>query len=116
MRDEKRWVREVTAASAVLLLTLAGCTQNDEVPPPSGPSSPPRPFTVMTTDRIATADPAAVTDQGSMMLVTNAFQRLITAGPGESEVAPGIWAFKPDLARDCSFPSGPPSCAPSTTT
>jgi peptide/nickel transport system substrate-binding protein len=95
----------LAAALAVVLLAASGCTGGDEAPPPPAPSSTPRPFTVMTTDRITTADPAAVTDQGSAILVGNVFQRLIMSDPGESEVAPGVWAYKPDLARECSFTS-----------
>jgi peptide/nickel transport system substrate-binding protein len=89
-----------------MLLVATGCTQKSEAPSPSpGSTSTPRPFTVMTTDRITTADPAAATDQGSMILVQNVFQRLIMSRPGVSEVAPGIWAYKPDLAQECSYTS-----------
>lgn len=97
----------VGAALGALVLLVAGCT-GDPAPAPSptpGGSATPRPFTVMTTDRIVTADPAAVTDQGSMILVLNVFQRLLSSDPGEAEVAPGVYAFKPDLARDCEFSS-----------
>ncbi len=94
------------AALVALLLTANGCTKKGEEPSTSpGSSSTPRPFTVMTTDRIVTADPAAVTDQGSMILVQNVFQRLIMSPPGVSEVAPGVWAYKPDLARECTYTS-----------
>lgn len=97
----------VVAALIMLLLTVTGCTEKkSEAPSPSpGSSRTPRPFTVMTTDRITTADPAGVTDQGSMILVENVFQRLIMSRPGVSELAPGVWAYKPDLARECSFTS-----------
>ncbi|SDS46764.1 peptide/nickel transport system substrate-binding protein [Microlunatus soli] len=40
-----------------------------------------------------------------MILVENVFQRLTTSLPGQSQVAPGVWAYKPDLAQECSFPS-----------
>lgn len=50
----------------------------------------------MSTDPIRVADPAAVTDAGSAVLALNAFQRLMSADPGES-------APKPDAARDCLF-------------
>lgn len=103
MGDGRIGVRLVVAASVVLMLATGGCTAKGGAPQPGPSSSTPRPFTVMTTDRIITADPAAVTDQGSMILVQNVFQRLTMASPGESEAAPGIPAFKPDLARECSF-------------
>jgi peptide/nickel transport system substrate-binding protein len=106
MRDGRLGARVVVAALVLLLLVATGCTKKGGAPSPSpGSSSTPRPFTVMTTDRITTADPAAVTDQGSMIMVQNVFQRLVTSPPGVSEVAPGIWAYKPDLAQDCSFTS-----------
>lgn len=52
----------------------------------------------MTTDKIRTADPAAVTRTGSTMLVRNVFQRLLTAPPGKA-------TLKPDAAQDCRFKS-----------
>src|SRR3712207_7726731 len=106
MGDGRTAARLVVSVLVLLLLIASGCTRNDVVPSPSpGSSSTPRPFTVMTTDRITVADPVAVTDQGSMILVQNVFQRLIMSRPGVSEVAPGVWAYKPDLAQDCSFTS-----------
>ena len=53
--------RSVGCVTAVLLaaLALAGCTQNADTPTPSpGASTAVRPFTIMTTDKIRTADPA----------------------------------------------------------
>ncbi len=91
--------RSVRFVTAVLLaaLVLAGCSQNADTPTPSpGASTAVRPFTIMTTDKIRTADPAEVTEQGSMILVENVFQRLMTSDPG------GTFT-KPDLARDCQF-------------
>jgi len=61
---------------------------------PSG--TPPRPFTVMSTDQVRVTDPAAITDAGSAVVSLNVFQRLMTADPGES-------VLKPDAARDCLF-------------
>lgn len=82
-----------------LLLIITGCTgRPDPTPTPSGSPSPPRKFTVMTTDSIKTADPAAVADTGSTMLTQNVFQRLMTADPTER-------VLKPDAARDCLFES-----------
>ena len=83
----------------VALAALIGCTRGVPDPPGTSPSpSPARPFTVMTTDKIITADPAAVADQGSQMLTLNVFQRLMTADPGAD-------VLKPDAARDCIFES-----------
>ena len=98
--------RRAAGGVAALLMVGTGCTNTDLSPFPPEPSisaSAPRPFTVVTTDRIETTDPAAATDQGSMIVVTNVFQRLLSSPPGESEVAPGVVAYKPDLARDCSY-------------
>lgn len=97
--------RRAATGVAVLLLLGTGCTATEPPPPPVSSISPsaPRPFTVVTTDRVETTDPAAVTEQGSMIVVTNVFQRLLSSFPGQSEVAPGVVAYKPDLARDCSY-------------
>jgi peptide/nickel transport system substrate-binding protein len=84
------------AASALL---LGGCSLADPKPEPTpSGSATPRPFTVMSTDVVRVADPAAMTDSSSAMLAINAFQRLMTADPGVS-------ALKPDAARDCIFTS-----------
>src|SRR5918997_3461158 len=91
--------RLVTAALVVIALgALAGCrTPGDEPSPtPSTPGATPRPFTVLTTDPIRVADPAAITDASSAVLAHNVFQRLMTAEPGQS-------VLKPDAARDCLF-------------
>lgn len=93
-------------AVLIWVLFTAACGGGGVVPSPS-----PRAgatahlFTVMTTDRILTADPAAAVDQGSMILVENVFQRLTMSAPGQSELAPGVWALKPDLAQECLFTS-----------
>jgi len=42
------------------------------------------------------ADPAAITDPGSVVLSLNVFQRLMTAEPGQA-------LLKPDAAKDCLF-------------
>lgn len=87
-----------TVAGALSLL-LAACTLTDSPPDPTTTQSAPptdRPITVVSTDPIRVADPAAVTDTGSSVLSLNVFQRLMSAEPGES-------ALKPDAARDCLF-------------
>lgn len=81
------------AAAAVL---LAGCGLTGRPDPAPSDSPAPRPFTVMSTDRVRVTDPAAMTDASSAMLALNVFQRLMTAAPGES-------VLKPDAARDCIF-------------
>ena len=85
---------------AILLLLGAGCDSPGTAPTPlpSPSTNAPRPFTVMSTDKITTTDPAAVTDQASMILSLNVFQRLMTADPGDP-------ALRPDAARDCLFTS-----------
>jgi len=85
--------------AAVLLVTaLLGCRTpgQEPSPAPTTPGATPRPFTVLTTDPIRVADPAAITDASSAVLALNVFQRLMTADPGDS-------VLKPDAARDCLF-------------
>lgn len=96
----RRAALALTVITPVLMI-VAGCTSSSPAPSPtpSAPSTPPRPFTIMTTDKIRTADPAEATEQGSMILIDNVFQRLLSSDPGGS-------ALKPDLARDCQF-TGP---------
>ena len=96
-----RWPDRRRFAGALLLVAvfaLAGCRTpgNTPSPTPSTPSATPRPFTVLTTDPIRVADPAAMTDASSSVLAYNVFQRLMTADPGELRP-------KPDAARDCLF-------------
>ncbi len=86
------------AAGGLAALTLAGCHTGGSPGPSTSPGSTPRPFTVMSTDRIRETDPAAITDTASTVLSLNVFQRLMTADPGES-------VLKPDAARDCLFTS-----------
>ncbi len=86
-------------AVLVSALLLAGCSFGGDAPTPA-PSGTVRPFTVMSTDQVRVTDPAAVTDNASAMLSTNAFQRLMSAEPGQS-------APKPDAARDCGFIASP---------
>jgi peptide/nickel transport system substrate-binding protein len=90
-------VRRLGAGVVALALLLTGCglTGDSPDPTPSG-SATPRPFTVMSTDQVRVTDPAAMRDSASAMLALNAFQRLMTAEPGQS-------VLKPDAARDCIF-------------
>jgi peptide/nickel transport system substrate-binding protein len=88
----------VLAGAAVLLLLGACRTPGEQPVPTPRPSPTPRPFTVMSTDQIRVADPAAITEAASTVLSLNVFQRLMTADPGGS-------VLKPDAARDCLFTS-----------
>lgn len=90
--------RAVVGLLLVAVLALASCRTSgpEPSPTPSTPGSTPRPFTVLTTDPIRVADPAAITDAASAVLAHNIFQRLMTAEPGQS-------ALKPDAAQDCKF-------------
>lgn len=80
----------------LLLLPLTACTSGDPAPQPAPTQTPPAvsPLTVLSTDPIRQADPAAITDPGSMVLSLNVFQRLMTTDPGQ-------WQTKPDAAKDC---------------
>lgn len=96
MRGIERFRR--TAALVVAVLALTACDTPIPPTPTPTPAATPRPFTVMSTMRILTTDPAAMTDQGSTTIAVNVFQRLMTAGPGQS-------AINGDAARDCLFTS-----------
>jgi peptide/nickel transport system substrate-binding protein len=86
------------AAVAALATGLSACdSQPAPAPVPSSPGATPRPFTVMSTDRVTVTDPAAATDQASTMFALNVFQRLMTSAPGDGTRP------KPDAARDCGF-------------
>ena len=56
-------------------------------PSQSTPTAPP--LTVLSTDAIRVADPAAITDPGSVVLSLNVFQRLMTAEPGQARPEAG---------------------------
>ena len=90
--------RVAGALLVVALLALGGCRTpgNTPSPTPSASGATPRPFTVLTTDPVRVADPAAITDPSSAVLAHNVFQRLMTTDPGQS-------ALKPDAAEDCRF-------------
>ena len=98
-REQRQKGARRLLAGAVVLLLLCACRVPGEPPAPTPTaSSTPRPFTVMSTDRIRVTDPAAITDAASTVLALNVFQRLMTADPGDS-------VLKPDAARDCLFTS-----------
>jgi len=100
--DRLTAILRALGAITLVGLVLAGCQLGSGPTEPSGRSAPtaissaPRPFTVMSTDRIRVTDPAAITDAASSVVSLNVFQRLMTADPGES-------VLKPDAARDCLF-------------
>ena len=96
-RRTARARRLVALGLGAAVLALTGC-HNPAAPPPdpSTPGTPPRPFTVMSTDEVTVTDPAAATDQASSMFALNVFQRLMTSAPGDD-------VLKPDAARDCIF-------------
>ena len=91
--------RLVILAAAITMLSASGCQLSSSISPSPTPSgTPPRPFTVMSTDLVRVTDPAAITDSASAVVSQNVFQRLMTAEPGQS-------VLKPDAARDCIFTS-----------
>ena len=92
--------RALAALLALAVVGLAGCDSPSEPPAPTTPGATPRPFTVVSTDRVRVTDPAAATDQASTMFALNVFQRLMTSAPGAS-------VLKPDAARDCGFIESP---------
>ncbi len=88
------------ARLAALLLggaLLAGCVPSGPAPSPS-PSQPARPFTVTTTEKPATYDPAAATTAADALVALNAFSRLMVVHSEKGEL-------KPDLATDCLYTS-----------
>jgi peptide/nickel transport system substrate-binding protein len=98
-RAERPRAARLIGSTAAAVLLLAGCrVGGSQAPTPSATSPAPRPFTVMSTDPIRVADPAAITDAASTVVSLNVFQRLMTADPGGS-------VLKPDAARDCLFTS-----------
>lgn len=94
-------MRERLAAVAVAALVLAGCTQPAPTPtqtPAPSPSVPARPFTVVTTERPGSYDPAAATTSADALVALNAFSRLMVVHPEGADL-------KPDLATDCLYTS-----------
>ena len=96
-RPRRPRLLRVIGVLVCVVVAVTGCdSPAAPTPSPSGVSPTPRPFTVISTDRIRVTDPAAMTDAASATLATNAFQRLMTSVPGGE-------ALKPDAARDCQF-------------
>lgn len=82
----------------VFALVVAGCAGVPEpapVPSPT-PTGVPREFTIGTTEKVTTFDPAAVTDSIGVTAAMAVFQRLMTTDPGKA-------ALVPDAAKDCLF-------------
>lgn len=101
MRTSRTGARRALAALlALAVVGLSACDSASEPPAPTTPGATPRPFTVVSTDRVTVTDPAAATDQASTMFALNVFQRLMTSAPGAS-------VLKPDAARDCGFIESP---------
>lgn len=87
------------ATALVLAVALAGCTPT-VVEPTQSPAVTPtaRPFTLITSDPVTTADPVIAVGDTDSLLVNSVYQRLMLVLPGSGEL-------KPDLATDCLFTS-----------
>ena len=95
----RRFVLTGLAVAVATLSLLAGCTPPAVLPTQSPSASPtPRPFTLLTTGRMTTADPAVAIGDTDSMLVTSLYQRLMV-------VLPTTGDLKPDAATDCLFTS-----------
>ena len=96
--DTPRRAARAAAAGAVLTALLTACT------PVVGPSvsrsvtPPPRDFTIMTSERLDTADPATATSDVDSIVTINTYQRLMLVLPASGDL-------KPDAATDCFFAS-----------
>lgn len=87
------------AIALVAALALAGCTpQPAPLPTPTPTPSAPRPFTVTTTERAGTFDPAAAVTSADAVVALNTFSRLMVVHAEKGEL-------KPDLATDCLYTS-----------
>lgn len=90
--------RVLAVLVAVALAVLAGCTDSPEpvrTPSPT-PTAAARDFTVATTEKVTSFDPAAVTDPISTAVAMAVHQRLMTTDQGKA-------ALYPDAAKDCLF-------------
>ncbi len=101
--------RIAVAVVAGLALTLAaGCTPEQQIPvpppvpqPATGTPTPTptqRPFTMLTSGPIHTADPAVAVSDTDVLIATSVYQRLMRVLPETGEL-------KPDAATDCYFSS-----------
>ncbi|MFT4110336.1 ABC transporter substrate-binding protein [Propionicimonas sp.] len=88
------------AGLLALGVLLAACTTPTTVVPTQtpSPSATPRPFTIVTTGAVTSADPAVATGYTDSMVVTSVYQRLMMVLPDTGEL-------KPDAATDCLFTS-----------
>lgn len=88
------------AATALAVVLLTGCrpTPGPSSSRPSTSPSPVREFTVATTDRVTTTDPAAAVLPADQAYAYNVFQRLMTVEPEHGKLVP-------DAASDCKFAS-----------
>ena len=94
-------MRRVRVAALVAAgVLLAGCTPAAPLPTPTPTptTAPPPPFTVLTTERATTFDPAAATTAADAMVAHNTFSRLMIVHAERGEL-------KPDLAKDCLYTS-----------
>ncbi len=83
-------------AATALLVLLVGCTPTVEPTVSPSPTATSRPFTVATTGKVTTTDPAVATTDTDSLVVTSAYQRLMLVLPDTGEL-------KPDAATDCLF-------------
>lgn len=91
--------RSATAAAVMLVVGLVGCTPPAPAPVPTPTATAaPRPFTVTTTERPATFDPAAATTEADAIVALNTFGRLMVVHAEKGDL-------KPDLATDCLYRS-----------
>ncbi len=90
--------RLLAVVLAVVCALASACTGSPETVPVASitPTVPPRDFTVGTTEKVTTLDPAAVTDAISTSVTMAVYQRLLTTDPGKA-------SLYPDAAKDCLF-------------
>ncbi|MBK8459535.1 MAG: hypothetical protein IPL43_04520 [Micropruina sp.] len=92
----RRWLTGLLVGG----LALTACT--GPAPTPSTSTSqtpaPARPFTVVTSQKVSTTDPAGITTDAGTIVALNVYQRLML-------VHPATGALKPDAATDCLFNS-----------
>lgn len=102
--EPTRRIRRLRAAAAAAVATLAlasGCTPSGPgEPTPTSPSASPTPrdFTVLTTEKPGTFDPAAAVSSADATVALDVFQRLMVVQAGGPDL-------KPDAATDCLYTS-----------